>query len=467
MCCRCCCLVPRLSTQAFCDFVHLAADHLLNVSTGRNFVCSRREHGLNGGLDFGDGGCRLEVDARQFFVVLVERALAAAAGKCLASDSLQSRGKHHLSSASFHNPIDGVVHSSLERCVSLLVSGHIHALCLANLYFHLSVLHAGSALRRRRLGRRFRLGRRSHRGCFLLLLARDAVAIVSILAFAFEAAKGVGARGEAVAVVVLGFAFVSVVTCAPVADKVDIRHGLVSTSTFERADSIDAFSVGVAVMSAGGAFVNVLACDTVAGISISAVAIETALGIGAGGVLGTVRLLGFAFVDVGAFESVAAEIGVSHRPCPALAVVGANDVCAFGVLVAFVASVGAFVAVCTCDTVTLQPTLTRASVSANRVRACCQLVAVVPPRLAFVNVLACEAVALEVFEVGEARSAAASEGAGQVCAFGIGIAVVAAVGAFVNVDTCDTVAGESRVASAFEPAYVVHASRIVRAVVRH
>jgi hypothetical protein len=72
MCCRCCCLVPRLSTQAFCDFVHLAANHLLNVSTGRNFVCSRREHGLNGGLDFGDGGRRLEVDARQFFVVLVE-----------------------------------------------------------------------------------------------------------------------------------------------------------------------------------------------------------------------------------------------------------------------------------------------------------------------------------------------------------------------------------------------------------
>lgn len=342
------------------------------------------------------------------------------------------------------------------------MSVHIHALCLAKLNFHLSALHAWSAIRRR-----LRFARRSHRGRLLVLLTGDAVAAVSPLAFAFEAAKSVGAGGEAVAVVVLGLAFVSVVTCASVADKVDIRDGLVSTSTFERADSVDAFRIGVAVMSAVGAFVNVLARDTVAGVSISAVAVKATLGIGAGGVLGTVCLLGFAFVDVVAFEAVAAEIGVSHRPCPALAVVRANNVGAFGVVVAFVASVGAFVAVGACDTVALQPTLARARVAANRVCACRQLVAVVLLGLAFVNVLACEAVALEVFKVGEARSAAASKGAGQVCAFGIGVAVVAAGGAFVNVDTCDTVAGEARVASAFEAAYVVHASRIVRAVVGH
>ena len=308
---------------------------------------------------------------------------------------------------------------------------------------------------------------RSHCSRFFVLFAGDSVTTVSPLAFAVESAESVGASGEAMAIVILGLAFVSIRACAPVADKVYIRKSFVSAATFKRADSVYAFSIGIAIVSAFGAFVNVFARDTVSRISISTSTVETALCVCADGVFGTVCFLGFAFVDIGAFESVAAEIGVSFGTCAALAVVGTDNVGAFGVLVAFVASVGAFISVCALHAVALKPTLACTGVAANSIFAGGKFVAIVLLRFAFINILACEAVALEVFKVGEAGSAAATERARQVCTFGIGIAIVASVGTFVNVGTCDTVAAESRIASALERSDSVHATRILRAVVCH
>jgi hypothetical protein len=425
-----------------CNFLHFASNHALNVPAWRNFRRSRLEHFHQRVFEFvnGDGGG--EVDLDRLLVVGIQRTLSAATGERLSSNSLHSSSIClYFPGSAAHCSSNGFVHLFLNCAVAFFVSLDIDFLCsLFNFLYRLGFLHGAFII----------VSGSSGALCALHWHAFPAVALVSVVACAFEAADRVCASGVSTAVVDAGGAFVRVFASLPVASSVSFKHAEEARSARAAVASnlVPAGGVFVAGVRPGHAFVLVDTLRSVAHVSRVAFALVPARRIDARRQLvAAPRIFIVTLVNVLTAMSVALESSV------AAASVSSFMIGAFGVGVAFVSAVCAFVGVGTFRSRSRVSCFAFAFIPSMRIDALGKVMAVVFLCFAFVDIRTNSPIPAESF------LASASKGPDLVHTFGISGTVMFAGGAFVRIDTFIAVLHKARFAFTIIAAIRVYAFR--------